>query len=132
MPETYSKSSLVKKLAIKPKSRIIAVNPPEGLHDLLGELPSETTAADSFEGTFDWILLFVQTQAELDAQLAMVIERLAASGILWISFPRDKKATDLNRNSMLVVGEHFPLQPVSNVVITDDWTAYRLKRTDTA
>ncbi len=132
MPETYSKSPLVKKLAIKPKSRIIAVNPPEGFDHLLGDLPPETTAAASFEGIFDWILLFVKTQAELDAQLAGVVERLAANGILWISFPRDKKATDLNRNSMLVVGEHFPLQPVANAVISDDWTAYRLKRTDTA
>ncbi len=128
MPETYSKSPLVKKLAIKPKTRIIALNAPETFPDLLGNLPPETTAAASFEGLFNWILLFVKTQAELDDQLPAVIEKLAADGILWLSFLRDKKATDLSRSSMGVIAEKYPLDTVANAVINDDWTAYRLKR----
>ncbi|MBI1257484.1 MAG: hypothetical protein GC204_08440 [Chloroflexi bacterium] len=54
MPNDYSKSPLVKKLAIKPKMRITVINAPEGYRELLGELPEGTTFEPKFEGMFDW------------------------------------------------------------------------------
>jgi hypothetical protein len=128
MADDYSKSPLVKKLAIKPKTRITVVNAPEGYREMLGDLPPETTYSEQFDGTFDWIQLFVKTQAELDQQIPAVKEKLAPNGILWVAFPRAKKATDLNRNSMLSIKASHGLDPVSNAVVNDDWTAYRLKR----
>lgn len=133
MPEnTYSKSPLVKKLAIKPKIRLAVVNPPDGYRDLLGDLPPETTFTETLEGTFDWIQVFVTKQQELYDQLPALKARLTPNGILWITFPRDKKATDLNRNALLpkAIQGRFGLTPVANAVVNDDWTAYRLKRFD--
>lgn len=127
MTDAYSKSPLVKKLAIKPKTRITVVNAPEGYRELLGELPPETTYVEKFDGTFDWIQVFVKTQAEMDQQLPAMKAKLAPNGILWVAFPRAKKATDLNRNSMFSLKDNHGLDPVSNVVVNDDWTAYRLK-----
>jgi len=128
MPADYSKSPLVKKLAIKPKTRITVVNAPQGYGDLLGDLPPETRYSETFDGTFDWILLFVKTQSELDDQISGVKARLAPGGILWIAFPRAKQATDLSRNSMWPMQERYGLQVVSNAVVNDDWTAYRFKQ----
>jgi hypothetical protein len=128
MADDYSKSPLVKKLAIKPKTRITVVNAPEGYREMLGDLPEGTTYDDKFEGMFDWIQVFVKTQAELDAHLPTAKEKLAPNGILWVTFPRDRKVTDLNRNSMFAVKANHGLDPVSNAVVNDDWTAYRLKR----
>ena len=127
MANDYSKSPLVKKLAIKPKTRITVVNAPEGYREMLGELPEGTTFETKFEGMFDWIQVFVKNQAELDAQLPKAKEQLAANGILWVTFPRDRKVTDLNRNAMFPVKENHGLDTVSNVVVNDDWTGYRLK-----
>ena len=114
MANDYSKSPLVKKLAIKPKTRITVVNAPEGYRELLGELPEGTTFEDKFEGMFDWIQVFVKNQAELDAQVPKMKEKLAPNGILWITFPRDRKVTDLSRNAILpdVVQGKYGLSPV--------------------
>jgi hypothetical protein len=127
MPDDYSKSPLVKKLAIKPKTRMIVLNAPEGY--TLGDLPAGTTAADSFDGTFDWIQVFVTKQADLYAQLPTLKQKLAPDGILWITFPRDRKKTDLSRNAVVpnAVQQPYGLTPVANAVVNDDWTAYRLK-----
>jgi hypothetical protein len=129
MPPEYSKSPLVKKLAIKPKTKMIVLNAPDGYRDMLGDLPEGATLSDSFEGTFDWIQVFVTKQADLYAQLPGLKAKLAPDGILWITFPRDKKKTDLSRNAIMpsAIHEPFGLEPNANTVINDDWTAYRLK-----
>ena len=130
MPEdSYSKSPLVKKLAIKPQMRMTTVNAPEGYREMLGELPPGTTHAEKFDGTFDWIQVFVTKQQELYDQLPELKAKLAPNGILWITFPRDKKATDLSRNAVVpdAIQGRFGLTPVANAVVNDDWTAYRLK-----
>lgn len=131
MPADYSKSPLVKKLALKPKTRMVVLNAPEGYRDLLGELPPETDYADALEGNirYDWIQVFVTQQQALYAQLPTLKQHLAPNGLLWITFPRDRKKTDLSRNSVMpaALQESFGLTPVANAVVTDDWTGYRLK-----
>lgn len=132
MADDYSKSPLVKKLAIKPKSRLLVINPPEGYRDQLGDLPEGATYAESGSGTFDWIQVFVTKQQDLYDQLPDLKAKLAPNGILWITFPRDKQKTDLSRNAVIpdAIQKPFGLTPVANTVINDDWTAYRLKHFD--
>lgn len=127
MPENYSQSPLVKKLAVRPKMRMVTLMPPEGYRELLGNLPEGATYADIFEGAFDWLHVFVKTKAELESRLAEIKARLLPETVFWISFPRTKNATDLNRNSLLELPARFGLQPVSNAVVNDEWTAYRIK-----
>ncbi len=128
MPETpYSQSPLVKKLAIKPKTRITAVNPIDGFQNMLGELPEGTTFESNFEGEFDWITAFVKTESELDGQIESIKKHLKQTGILWVAIPRDKKSK-LNRNTLIASQTRYGLETVSNAVINDDWTAYRYKK----
>jgi len=131
MPE-YSQSPLVKKLAIKPKTRLVAVNAPEGYRDWLGELPPETALSETLdgtsEGTLDWIHVFATKQQEFYDKLPSLKAKLAPDGILWVSFPRDKQKTDMSRNSVIPPAmQPFGFTPVANAVINDDWTGYRLK-----
>ena len=129
MPADYSKSPLVKKLAIKPNSKLAVINAPPGYRTLLGDLPEGTTYSETLDGTPDWIQIFVTKQQELYDQLPGLKAKLPPNGILWITFPRDKKKTDLNRNAILpdAIQGRFGLTPNSNVAVNDDWTAYRLK-----
>ena len=128
MPAEYSKSPLVKKLAIKQKSRMVVLNAPEGYREQLGDLPAGATYSETLDGMFDWMQVFVTKQQALYDQLPALKEKLAPEGILWITFPRDKKATDLSRNAVVPAAmQPFGLTPVANAVVNDDWTAYRLK-----
>ncbi len=128
MPETpYSQTPLVKKLAIKPKTRITAVNAIEGFIDLLGELPQATSYEDNLEGDFDWITVFVKSEAELDAMMDNIKSHLKPNGRLWVSIPRVKNPK-LNRNTLIASQARYGMEINSNVVINDDWTAYRYKK----
>lgn len=131
MPTEYSKSPLVKKLMLKPKTRVAVLNAPDGYRDLLGELPPETTYVEALDGKdrYDWIQVFVTQQQALYDQLPSLKQHLAPNGTLWITFPRDKKKTDLSRNAVMPDALQAPygLTPVANAVVNDDWTAYRLK-----
>ncbi len=128
MPETpYSQSPLVKKLAIKPKTRITAINPIDGFQALLGELPEGTTFDPTFEGAFDWITVFVKSENELDGLIESIKKHMKQTGILWVAIPRDKKSK-LNRSTLIASQTRYGLETVSNAVINDDWTAYRYKK----
>ncbi len=129
MPTKYSESPLVKKLAIKPRTRLVVLSAPEGYREMLGELPPDTTYNDSFEGLSYWTQVFVTTQQDLYDQLPNLKANLAPDGILWITFPRDKNKTDLSRSAVVpdAIRGPFGLEPVANAVVSDDWTAYRLK-----
>jgi hypothetical protein len=120
MPDTYSQSPLTKKLAVKP---------PQWYREWLGDLPEGATYTEGLEGMFDWIQVFVKTKAELERWLPEIKSKLQPGNILWISFPRAKKATDLNRNSLMELPERYGLQVVANVVVNEEWTAYRVKQT---
>ena len=128
MPEIpYSQSPLVKKLAIKPKTRITAVNPIEGFRALLGELPTGTTYEDKLDGEFNWMIVFVKSEGELDGLIGTIKEHLKQDGILWISIPRTKNPL-LNRNSLFAWRTRNGFDMNSNAVVNEDWTAYRFKR----
>lgn len=131
MPVEYSNSPLVKKLAIKPRTRLVVLNAPEGYREALGELPPDTTYNEAFDGDASayWVQVFVTKQQDLYDQLPDLKAKLAPDGILWITFPRDKKATDLSRNSVVpdAIQDRFGLTPNANAVVDDNWTAYRLK-----
>ena len=128
MPETpYSQSPLVKKLAIKPKARITAINPINGFIDLLGELPEGSSYEDNLEGDFDWMTVFVKSEAELDGLVESIKKHLKPSGILWVAIPRAKNPS-LNRNTLSASQARYGLEITSNAVINDDWTAYRYKK----
>jgi len=128
MPDKYSQSPLTKKLAVKPKMRMVALTPPQRYREWLGDLPEGATYTEEFEGMFDWIQVFVKTKAELERWLPEIKSRLQPGSILWISFPRAKKATDLNRTSLMELPERYSLQVVANAVVNEEWTAYRVKR----
>ncbi len=128
MPVTpYSQSPLVKKLAIKPKTHITAVNPIDGFQNMLGELPEGTTFDSAFEGTFDWITVFVKTESELDGLIENIKAHMQQTGTLWVAIPRNKKS-NMNRNTLIASRERYGLEITSNAVINDDWTAYRYKK----
>ena len=134
MASPYSHAPLAKKLVVRPNTRMLAIASPAGYRALLGELPANTTyaetaaeAAGGINGTFDWIHLFLTTRAGLERHLPAAKTHLRPEGVLWVSFPRAKQATDLNRTLLMELARRFGLQPVTNVVVNDEWTAYRLK-----
>src|SRR6266508_1915804 len=95
-----SENPLLKKMKLKPGQRAAIINAPDGYLEALQPLPAEAELAEQLVGTFDWVQLFVKTQAELEQVLPRVRAALKPAGTLWITFPKgtSKTQTDLTRD----------------------------------
>src|SRR5258707_5122981 len=63
---TMAENALAKKSKLKPGQRAAFIGAPEGYLKPLQPLPAGLVAAEKLSGQFDWIQIFVKTQAEVD------------------------------------------------------------------
>jgi hypothetical protein len=89
MSAGYSGTPLVRKLGLRPGWRLAVLGAvPEGLDDLLGELPAGLRVVRRLGGGLDAAWIFVVTRRELERRLPGVLARLPPGGTLWISWPK--------------------------------------------
>lgn len=75
-------SSLVKKLRIQPRQRVLILNAPPGYIESLGELPEGVEVAEELEGKFDFVHLFVKDSAEYANLGPPAIDAVKFDGLL--------------------------------------------------
>ncbi len=125
-------TSLIKKLGIKPKQRIIMLNAPEGYSEQLGALlPADvellTTPAPA--GNFDVVLQFVRNKAEVEKDTPIAIQLVKPGGLLWVSYPKQssKVPSDINRDILWKVFPDSEWRPVTQISIDEVWSALRFR-----
>jgi len=86
--------------------------------------------ADSADGSRDWILLYADSRAALDAALPSAARALASPGTLWIAYPKgsSKRQTDLTRDQGWDAVKDVDLMWLTLVSIDDTWSAFSLRR----
>ena len=133
MTAGYSGTPLVKKLGIKPGSRIFIIGAPDDFEATLGELPGGVLQVDTLAGPLDFIHFFTKERAELEAQFPSLKAALAPDGMLWISWPKKaaKVPTDLDENIIRQIGLAQGLVDVKVAAVDNVWSAlkfvYRLE-----
>jgi hypothetical protein len=80
MPEKKYDTPLVKKLGIKPGSRLLLVNEPDGFRDLLIGLPDDVVTDLEADDPADVIVFFSTVAAEVKRQVPRLKKRLAPGG----------------------------------------------------
>jgi hypothetical protein len=122
-------TTLVKKLGIKPKQRIIILNAPEGYREQLGDLPADVELATTLNGIFDVVHVFVKNKAEVDQYAPKAIQAVKPGGLLWFSYPKksSKVATDLSRDFGWDAALNAGWRPVTLISIDDVWSAFRFR-----
>lgn len=125
MPDT----TLIKKLGIKPKQRIIILNAPEGYHELLDSLPSDVELVTTLDGPFDLVHLFVKNRAEVDQFAPMAMQAVKPGGLLWIAYPKKSSgiATDITRDFGWDALWNAGWRPVTQIAIDEVWSALRFR-----
>ncbi len=107
---SYSSTSLVKKLGIKPGYKIRFVDPPEHYFDLLEGLPADIVVFEEPASGVDFIHYFTKQAASLERDLPVLKKEIVPNGTIWISWPKkaSKVPTDVTedviRNLALPVG----------------------------
>ncbi len=121
-------NSVLKKLYLKPGYRAIILNAPDSYGAVIADIPPTVTLADTLEGEFDFIQVFVVKRAELEAAAQSLAAALKPAGLLWATYPKGKAlGTDLNRDKVWAALQPAGLRPVAQIAIDETWSALRFK-----
>ena len=119
MPGTVSK-----KMGIKEGTRAILVNAPEAARGAID--PPSLDVASELAGEFDYIHLFARTRAELDDVFPKLKAHLKPTGMLWVSWPKNKKlGTDLALPKVIEIGYNHGLVESKTLSVDATWSAMK-------
>lgn len=111
-------------MGIKEGWRTHVVGAPEGVFDTLGMPPLHLDS--DLEGQFDYVHLFVKTQAAMREELPRFVPHLTLQGKLWLSWPKARRLdSDLNIAKVIEIGYDYNLVESTCLRIDDTWTALR-------
>ena len=128
---TASPKPALQKMGVKPGMRVAIVNAPGDVVPLLAN--PDGTAADSGlgSGTYDAIVLFVRSRAEVEANAPTVIRASKPGALLWFAYPKKGKGqspnTDISRDAGWEAVRAAGWDTVSLVAINDTWAALRFR-----
>ena len=124
-----TENPLLKKMKLKPGQQAAILNAPDGYLETLQPLPEGVELAEQLVGTFDWVQLFVKTQAELAQVIAQVRTALKPASTLWITFPKgtSKIQTDLTRDKGWDALQAINLRWITLISVDETWSAFSLR-----
>src|SRR2546425_587067 len=128
----YSGTPLVKKLGIKPGFNIAFISAPSGYANEL-DLPRDVSINQRSGKPLDFAQLFVKSEKELKTKFTEYANRLNASGMLWVSWPKKSSgvSTDLSDNVVRQIGLAAGLVDVKVCAVDEVWSGakfvFRLK-----
>ena len=116
--------TVAQKMGIKENASAYFVNAPkEAVEDI--HLP-EVNISKSLKGEFDYIHLFVKTQAEQTELFPKLKEHLKLNGMLWVSWPKGGQLdTDLTLPKVIKIGYEFGLVESTCLSVNDIWSALK-------
>jgi hypothetical protein len=128
----YSGTPLARKLGIKPGSRVVLLDAPDGLLTDLAPLPDGVVPARRLTGkpAYDVIVFFAPRASALRARLPRLIPRLTPAGGLWIAWPKKASGvpTDLTEGVVRDQGLRTGLVDNKICAIDDTWSGLRFVR----
>jgi len=122
-------SSLAKKLHLKTGYRALILNSPENFIESLSPLPEDVELNTKPDGEYEFVLLFIRNQEELNTFGTKVLEVLHYDGVLWIAYPKKSSGvqTDISRDEGWDFLAGAGLRSVSAVAIDSTWSALRFR-----
>jgi hypothetical protein len=123
----YSGTPLPRKLGIKPEARVGLIGAPHNFDEVLGELPPRVTVHRRLRGSFDVLVIFVQTRSELERRLPALKKALDQAGGLWVAWPKRGSgvATDLGEGTVRELGLASGLVDNKVCAIDATWSGLR-------
>ena len=125
-----SEKTIVQKLLLKPRQKLLLVNAPKGYVDALEPLPIGVAVGTKAGEKVDVVQVFATSRNELVSNLPKLKVYLGQESIIWVSYPKStsKLKSDINRDSIREYALTIGLGAVAIFSIDSDWSALRLKR----
>ena len=117
-------STVSDKMGIKVGGRAIFVNAPETALETID--PPRLDVASELAGEFDHIHLFARTRAQLDDAFPKLKAHLKPTGMLWVSWPKNKKlGTDLALPKVIEIGYNHGVVESKTMSVYATWSAMK-------
>jgi len=122
--------TVAQKMLIRPGARVLILGAPPGYARVLGPLPEGVIRLARATKGIDVLQVFVKSHKELAARLPKLKRYLAASGALWVAYPKGStvRGMDISRDVIWKYARTLGLGPVAMIAIDETWAAMRLKR----
>jgi hypothetical protein len=124
----YSGTPLVKKLGIKPGSRILPLHAPANYASLIAPLPENATLVSRVTARTDIVHLFSTERKELSATLKTLRQKLTDEGAIWVSWPKKsaKVHTDITEDTIREVALPLGFVDIKVCAVDDVWSGLKL------
>jgi hypothetical protein len=124
----YSNTPLVKKLGIKPRSRLFVSSAPANYRALVAPLPEGAHIVSRLDELVDIIHAFATTRRELRDFLRRARRTMRADASIWISWPKraSKVPTDITEDAIRAVALPIGLVDIKVCAVDDVWSGLKL------
>lgn len=121
-----------KKLQMHKASAMLVMNAPKSLAELFTGFTPETAIDEARRAVYDYVMLFVTRQEELQAWLPQLKGLGKPDCLFWVCYPKKSGsvASDLHRDIVWEIMLTIDLRAVSLFAIDDTWSAMRLRPAD--
>lgn len=129
-PVGYSGKPLIDKLGLKPGQTLAVIDPPAHYDELVAPLPDQARVERGGEGEAALVHLFVPDRAALQAKAAAALARIAAGGMLWVSWPKksSKLFRDLTEDGVREIVLPTGWVDVKVAAVDEDWSGLKFLR----
>jgi hypothetical protein len=123
---------LVEKLNYKGQERIAVINAEEVFHLLLSAELGDVKIDREIDPRFpyDFIILFVKSNSEVEHLAPVVLHNLLADGVLWFCYPKKtskKYSSEIDRDHGWKALNDSGFHGIRLVAIDNDWSALRFR-----
>ncbi len=124
----YSGTPLPQKLEIKPGLTVVTIDAPANYLRLLGTIPEGITFSDRLKPDSTFVHVFINKRSELERQLAILREKIADTGTVWVSWPKRSSgvATDVTEDVLRAVALPLGFVDVKVCAIDETWSGLKL------
>jgi len=127
-PHGYSGTPLGKKLGLKAGLSACVVDPPQGYLERVQPEASLVTWQPRWDGSTDWIHLFVREKRKLQAFLDTLTKGIHPECVVWVSWPKkaSKHLTDITEDTIRELALPLGLVDIKVCAVDEVWSGLKL------
>ena len=123
---------LLQKLNYKNQKSVVIVDAPLDLAHVIESFGETLPVKSSIDADVlaDFVLIFVQTQEDVQRHIADVLPRVTSDALVWFAYPKKsskKYRCTIDRDHGWEALGAFGYEPVRQIAIDDDWSALRFR-----
>jgi hypothetical protein len=124
----YSGTPLAQKLGITQEMAVVLIRAPANYRKLLGPIAGSVEFSDKLKNASNFVHIFTKSRGELEKRLSVLREKVADTGIVWVSWPKKSAGvpTDVTEDVVRSIALPLGFVDVKVCAIDETWSGLKL------